>query len=111
MYPHKQHTNNLSVYRGVEELIKWYPELINVSKKDGFTALHVAAINGYTDIVSLLALHVCTCLFIHVHVCSCKSSNVSGAVYKVNVCDHPVFDEHAHVHISTYMYMYRLIFC
>ena len=43
---------------GVEELMKWYPDLINKARKDGFTALHIAAVNGHTDIVSLLASHV-----------------------------------------------------
>ena len=38
--------------------MKWCPDLINVAKKDGLTPLHVAAANGYTDIVSLLASHV-----------------------------------------------------
>jgi ankyrin repeat protein len=47
----------LGFLAGVEELMKWCPDLINVAKKDGLTPLHVAAANGYTDIVSLLASH------------------------------------------------------
>ena len=38
--------------------MKWYPDLINVAMKDGLTALHLAAANGCTDIVSVLASHV-----------------------------------------------------
>ena len=49
----------LCLCRGVEELLKWCPQLINASKDDGFTPLHIAAIGGYADVVALLASHVC----------------------------------------------------
>lgn len=48
----------LHVCRGMEEFLKYSPRLINTKKDDGFTALHVAVINGHADIVSLLASHV-----------------------------------------------------
>ena len=55
------HLYIFTLCRGVEELIKWYPNTIDTAKKDGFTPLHIAAANGHTDIVSLLASHVRTC--------------------------------------------------
>ncbi|CAI8033704.1 E3 ubiquitin-protein ligase MIB2 [Geodia barretti] len=47
----------LGFLAGVEELMKWHPDLINKAKKDGFTPLHMAAVSGHTDIVSLLLSH------------------------------------------------------
>ena len=38
--------------------MKRYPQLINVSKDDGYTPLHVAAVTNHADIVGLLASHV-----------------------------------------------------
>ena len=52
---------SIDLYSGVEELIKWHPDLINMTKKDGFTPIHIAAANGHTDVVSLLASHVRPC--------------------------------------------------
>ena len=43
---------------GMEELIKRYPQHVNLKKDDSFNPLMVAAANGYTDIISLLASHV-----------------------------------------------------
>jgi len=45
----------LCVIRVMEKFVKDYPQLINVPKDDGFTALHLAAINDNLDIVVLLA--------------------------------------------------------
>ena len=57
--------------RGVEEILKWNPKLINIPRKDGFTPIHLAAIGGHTDVVALLASHVRTCTTLdtqpHVH--------------------------------------------
>ena len=45
---------------GVEELMKWYPDLINKPRKDGYTPLHIVAANRHTDILTVLASHVCS---------------------------------------------------
>ena len=48
----------LCVIRVMEKFVEDYPQLINVPKDDGFTALHLAAINDNLDIVVLLASNV-----------------------------------------------------
>ena len=48
----------LCVNRIMEKFVKDYPQLINVPKDDGFTALHLAAINDNLDIVVVLASSV-----------------------------------------------------
>ena len=40
--------------------MKWYPDLINKPRKDGYTPLHIAAANRHTDILTVLASHVCS---------------------------------------------------
>lgn len=42
---------------GIEEILKWHPNLINVAKKDGVTPLHSAALEHHADVVSLLCSH------------------------------------------------------
>ena len=76
-----EHISEILLFSGVEEIMKWYPDLIKVAKKDGFTPLHIAAASGHTDVVSLLASHVRTCtLFLHyIHV-SLLASHVCNFV-------------------------------
>ena len=51
--------------------MKWHPDLINKAKKDGFTPLHMAVVNGHTDIVSVLLSHVSLHFFWrHTHICT-----------------------------------------
>jgi len=45
-------------YSIMEKFVEDYPNLINVPKDDGFTALHLAAINDNLDVVTLLAASV-----------------------------------------------------
>ena len=73
----------LCLCRGVEELLKWCPQLINASKDNGFTPVHIAAFGGHTDVVALLASHVrdymtfdlmnavilCVCVYVCVPAC------------------------------------------
>ena len=43
---------------GMEEILRFHPELVNQPKDDGYTPLHIAAANNYADLVSLIASHV-----------------------------------------------------
>jgi len=56
----------------MEKFVEDYPNLINVAKDDGFTALHLAAINDNLDVVKLLAASVSVPVFI-VCACACVS--------------------------------------
>ena len=48
----------------MEKFVEDYPNLINIPKDDGFTALHLAAINDNLDVVTLLAASVSIPVFI-----------------------------------------------
>jgi len=39
-------------------MIHYHPEHINLKKDDGFSPLHMAALNNQVDLVALLASHV-----------------------------------------------------
>ena len=43
-----------SRYSAVEKLVEKYGSTLNVAKDDGFTTLHIAAINGYREIAEIL---------------------------------------------------------
>ena len=43
---------------GLEGILRFHPELINQPKDDGYTPLHIAAVNNFADLVSLIASHV-----------------------------------------------------
>lgn len=43
---------------GLEEILRFHPELVNLPKDDGYTPLHIAAANNFADLVSLIASHV-----------------------------------------------------
>ena len=43
----------------MEAIVRYYPEHVNLKKDDGYTSLHVAALNDHSDYVALLASHVC----------------------------------------------------
>ena len=43
---------------GLEECLRFYPEQVNAPKEDGYTSLHIAAANNYSDHVSLIASSV-----------------------------------------------------
>ena len=43
---------------GLEGILRFHPELINEPKDDGYAPLHVAAVNNFADLVSLIASHV-----------------------------------------------------
>lgn len=45
-------------YSAVERLIEMKPSLVNAQKKDGYTALHIAAINDRQDSANILILKV-----------------------------------------------------
>lgn len=47
-----------SPHRGLEEFIRYHPQLINLQKDDGFSPLHIAAVNDHCDLVSFIASHV-----------------------------------------------------
>ena len=47
-----------SIFSGLEECLHFYPEQVNTTKDDGYTPLHIAAANNYTDLVSLIASNV-----------------------------------------------------
>ena len=46
--------------RAVEQMIIHRPDLINFTKKDGYSPLHVAAANNRVHIADFLAQQVCT---------------------------------------------------
>jgi len=66
----------------MEKFVEDYPNLINVPKDDGFTALHLAAINDNLDVVTLLAASVSVPVFI-VYVCLMSGSFISLVCYAV----------------------------
>ena len=45
-------------YRAVEKLLTKAGDILNVAKSDGFTTLHIAAINDRREIAKLLLLQV-----------------------------------------------------
>ena len=45
---------HFSRYSAVEKLVQKYGSTLNVAKDDGFTTLHIAAINGYREIAEIL---------------------------------------------------------
>ena len=48
----------MSIYSGMEEMIRHCPQDINLRKDNDSTPLHVAVTNHHCDVVSLLASHV-----------------------------------------------------
>ena len=48
-------------------MILYYPELVNLKKDDGYTPLHMAAVNNHLDLTALLASHVWHCATIIIH--------------------------------------------
>lgn len=65
----------LVLYSAVERLIEKEPSLVNAKKSDGYTALHIAAVNDHQDSANILILKVGKCFF----------SSPRGA-YLVNAC-------------------------
>ena len=63
---------HFSRYSAVEKLVAKYGSTLNVAKDDGFTTLHIAAINGHREIAEILLEQVITsaynfsifCLFV-----------------------------------------------
>ena len=51
---------HFSRYSAVEKLVEKYGSTLNVAKDDGFTTLHIAAINGYREIAMILLEQVIT---------------------------------------------------
>ena len=49
-----------SVLRSIERIITHSPDQINLSRRDGYTPLHICAAQNFPDIVSSLAQHVST---------------------------------------------------
>ena len=49
-----------SRYSAVEKLLEKTGSTLNVAKDDGFTTLHIAAINGYGEIAKILLGKVIT---------------------------------------------------
>lgn len=45
-------------FSAVERLIEKEPNLVNAKKSDGYTALHIAAINDHADTANILILKV-----------------------------------------------------
>jgi len=41
-------------YSAVELIVRRAPRFVNVAKDDGFTALHIAALNGYVKTSTVL---------------------------------------------------------
>ena len=58
------YTHNIIIFliillsRGVKEFISRFPQHTNLPKDDGYTALHLAALNDNGDVVTLLAQEV-----------------------------------------------------
>ena len=48
----------LFFFSAVERLIEKEPNLVNAKKSDGYTALHIAAINDHADTANILILKV-----------------------------------------------------
>lgn len=49
--------------RALEQFIRKNPDLINLRKDDGYTPLHLAALNDHLDVVTMLVDHVSMCLW------------------------------------------------
>ena len=45
-------------FSAVEQILKVQPKLINTATSEGYTALHIAAVNGLTDILLTLVKQV-----------------------------------------------------
>ena len=54
--------------RAVEQMIIHRPDLINFTKEDGYSPLHMAAANNRVDIADFLAQQVCAMIAV-IHVC------------------------------------------
>ena len=46
------------LFSGLEEILRFHPELVNLPKDDGYTPLHIAAANNFADLICLIASHV-----------------------------------------------------
>ena len=46
------------VFSGLEQMILYHPEHINLKKDDGFNPLLMACVNNHVDLVALLVSHV-----------------------------------------------------
>ena len=53
--------------RAVEKLLAKAGDILNVVKSDGFTTLHIAAINDYREIAKILLKQVNFFIVIHEH--------------------------------------------
>ena len=42
------------LYSAVEKILAKSPDLVNMPKEDGFTALHLAALNDHCEVATLL---------------------------------------------------------
>ena len=40
--------------RAMEQFIEYRPDLVNLRKDDGYTALHLSALNDHVDVVTTL---------------------------------------------------------
>ena len=40
--------------RATEKLISYSPQLVDIKKDDGFSAFHLAALNGHKDVIKIL---------------------------------------------------------
>ena len=58
MLPLLAHNSPIFLSRGVKEFISRFPQHINLPKDDGYTPLHLAALNDNGDVVTLLAQEV-----------------------------------------------------
>jgi ankyrin repeat protein len=53
----KDFISNFCTLRAIEKLLKRSPELLNSQKADGFSGLHLAALNGHNNVIECLLKH------------------------------------------------------
>ena len=51
-------TMNTFLYSAVDHFIHQYPSNVDIRKDDGYTPLHLAALNNHIDVVTCFAEHV-----------------------------------------------------
>ena len=65
-------------FRAVDHFIRRYPSKMDIRKDDGFTPLHLAALNSHLDVVTSFAEHVSNnfCVYVYIYI-----ANVLWVVY------------------------------